>query len=171
MPQTFRSREGFTLLEVLAVVMLIPIMVIATWSVYIVGIKTSTSQMSRSGVKTEIDRAVIKMGTELRQAVSITSATAAGLTFTADTNGDGLVETIQYTWGGVAGNPLNRIGSITVPVIHSVTTAAFSYYNSSNALLGFPVTASQVKVVGIDVTASDNNETFRLRTNTEERDL
>ena len=171
MPPTFRSRDGFTLLEILATVMLIPIMVIATWSVYIVGMKTSTSQTVRSGVKTEIERALVIMGDELRQAVSITSATAAGVTFTADTNGDGLVETIQYIWGGVAGNPLNRIDTITVPAIHSVTSAAFTYYNSSNTLLGFPVTTSQVKVVNIDLAASDNNETFRLRTNIEERNL
>ncbi|MDP3804345.1 MAG: hypothetical protein Q8Q87_02195 [Candidatus Omnitrophota bacterium] len=171
MSLTFRSRDGFTLLEVMAAIMLIPMMVIAIWSVYDVGLKVSISQTVRSGVKTEIERAVVVMGDELRQAVSITSATATDVTFTADTNGDGLNETIQYSWGGVSGNPLNRAGTITAPAIHSVTSAAFYYYNSSNTLLGFPVTASQVKIVGIDVTAADSGETFRLRTNIEERNL
>lgn len=169
MPPISKSRYGFTLFELIVTVMLIPITIIALWSVYNVGLKVSASQTIRSGVKTEMQRAFVTMGDELRQAVSVTSATATGVTFTADINSDGLIETVAYSWGGVAGNPLNRTGTITAPVIHSVTSAAFSYYNSSNTLLGFPVTASLVRVVGINVAVLDRNEIFRLRTNIEER--
>ncbi|TBR18234.1 prepilin-type N-terminal cleavage/methylation domain-containing protein, partial [bacterium] len=157
------KRTGFTLMELIITCVLISILLGVIWLVYFAGFKSFDSQMSRSNIKGEAGRLLESMGNELRQTVSISSAQQTNLSFSVDTNGDGLNETIQYNWSGVAGDPLNQTwSSLVIPVISSINSLAFSYYDSNNSLLSFPVTASQVRLVAIDFTVSKADETFHL---------
>ncbi len=167
---------GFTLIELAISIVLISILLGAIYLVYDAGFRTTYQQWTRTGVKGEVGRAMITIGNDLRQAASVTSATETEVTFTVDADGNGVDETVQYTWGGVAGDPLNRVQSAPAPSytnleVSSVNSLAFSYYDATNTLLSFPVTASQVRRVVLDITVLDKQENFELRTSFRLRNL
>lgn len=162
---------GFTLIELLITVVLVSILLGSIWMVYDVGFRTFHTQMVRTSAKGEVGRLFINIAGELRQATSITGAQATNLSFTLDSDNNGIDETLQYAWSAVAGEPLNRISSVTTPVVNSVNSLAFSYYDANNNLLSFPVTPSQVRLVAIDISVTDKEETFHLRSNIELRNL
>ena len=163
--------SGFTLLELLVTITLISILLSAIWMVYNAGFKTFYAQGTRSGVKGETGRFLINISQELRKAVSLTSAQQASLTFTLDSDDNGVDETVQYIWSGVAGEALNRISGFTIPVVNSLNNISFSYYDANNSLLSSPVTASAVRLVAINLTVSDKDETFQLRSDARLRNL
>lgn len=165
MRQINKYKSGLTLIELVASVLLVSFILIAVWAVYNVGFKAFSGQETRVGVMPEVERALFELGSDLRQAVSVTSAQATSLTFTADTNSDGINETIQYAWGGAPSDPLNKVvSSVTRPVVHSVSSLVFTYYNSSNTLLSLPVTAANVRLVVITMTVTSGSESFTIRT-------
>jgi len=156
-------RRSFTLIELIIVCILVSILLGAIWFIYFAGFKSFDSQMSRSNIKGEAGRLLENIGSELRRAVSINTAQAADLSFSLDTDGDGLNETMQYSWSGASGEPLNQTwSSLVTPAISSINSLSFSYYDTNNNLLTFPVTASQVILVAVDFTALNGDETFRL---------
>ena len=104
-------RNGLTLIELTVTLVLISILVGAVWMVCNSGISVFYSQSTRTGVKGEAGKAFTTLNNELHQAVSITAATATSLSFTLDSDGDGVNESIQYSWSGTAGAPLNRIST------------------------------------------------------------
>lgn len=159
------TKAGLTLIELLISVLLISVMLGAVWVIYQTGFDVYYGQISRENIKSAASLAFISMTNELRQAFSVTAATITSLTFTADIDGNGVNETIQYTWSGLAGAPLNRVaGSSTAALIRSVSSLAFTYYGANNALLNFPVTPSQVRLVLMDATSVSGSESFHLRT-------
>lgn len=166
-----RENRGLTLIELIITIGLISVLLGAIWVVCNTGLKVFYNQWARVSLKGEAGRLSINMANELRQAGSITSAQQKILTFTVDLNGDGAIETIQYSWSGVSGDPFIRtqtapLPQVTKQVLRSVNALAFSYYGYDQNItpLSFPVTLSNVKLVAIDVTAADENETFQLRT-------
>jgi prepilin-type N-terminal cleavage/methylation domain-containing protein len=166
-----KHTPGFTLIELVITTVLVAIMLSAIWMVYNTGFKAFYSQWTRSGIKGELGRASVNISNELRAATAITSAQEESLSFTADSDSNGADETIQYTWSGVAGEDLNRVSSVTIPVVHSVSSLSFSYYDSNNNLLSPPVTASQVRLVALDITVAEEDETFQLRSKVKLRSL
>ena len=165
------TNQGFTLIELLITVVLASILLGAIWMVYSVGFKTFYTQWTRAGIKGQVGRTFINIAGELRQATSLTGAQQSSLNFSADTDNNGFDETIQYIWSGVVGEPLNRISNETIPVVNSINSLAFSYYDANNNLLSFPVAPSQVRLVAIDINVTDKDETFHLRSNIDLRNL
>ena len=163
-----QKRWGFTLVESILTIMLVTALLFALFYVFMGGLRTAYFQTVRRGAKGEMSVAMINLAKELRQAVSVTAAQAGSVTFTLDSDDNGQDETLQYVWSGSSANPLNRTQSFpspsyTVPVVQAVSNLSFSYYDSSNTLLSFPVTASQVRAVAADMTVSNLDETFHLR--------
>lgn len=171
MCRIYNRKAGLTLLEVLITVVLISILLSAIWMVYKAGFGTFYAQWTRTGIKGELGRALITASQELRQAASVTDAQARSLSFTLDTDDNGVDETIQYIWSGTTGEALNRISSSTTALVNSINTLAFSYYDANNNLLSFPVTALQVRLVAMDITVSSKDETFSLRLDVRLRNL
>ena len=165
------ANHGFAVIELLITVLLVSILLGAIWMVYSVGFKTFYTQWTRTGIKGEVGRTFINIAGEIRQATSVIVAQQANLNFSADNDNNGIDETVQYIWSGVAGEPLQRISSVTTPVVDSVNSLAFSYYDANNNLLSFPVIPSQVRLVAIDIIVTDKEETFHLRSNMELRNL
>lgn len=162
------SRNGkapaFTLIETLIVVALFSTLLVAMWVLYDIGFRLFSQEEIRAGARMEPVRALSILSRELRQAVSVTGAEASSLTFSADTDRDGADESIQYRWQGTAGQDLERISGATIPVVQSVQSLSFAYYDASNNLLNFPVTPSQARLVQADLTVLDRDETFHIRT-------
>jgi hypothetical protein len=59
----------------------------------------------------------------------------------------------------------------TAAVVNYVDSMAFSYYDSNDNLLTFPVTASQVRAVAVTITVTDGDETFTLRSKVKLRNI
>ena len=173
MSRIFRaSSQGMTLIELLMTLVLIAALLGSLWMTFDVIFRTFYSQDKRSEIKGEAGRQFFLMSQEMRQATSVTTAQTAAVYFTFDTDGNGTDETIQYSWSGTAGTPLQRTqGSVVVPVVNSVQTASFTYYDSSHNLLSFPVTLADVKLVALDLTVSSQDETFQLRSQVRLRNL
>jgi len=172
------TNHGFSLIELLIVLVLISLLLAGIWAVYNSGIKTFASQEGRSTIKSEAGRLFYNISPELRQALSLSAAQANSLSFAWDTDANGVEETIQYVWSGTAGEPLLRVLTSTVPalstshpVISAVNSLSLSYYDANNSLLSFPVTASEARAVAIDLQAKDNEEIFPLRTMVRLRNL
>lgn len=162
---------GFTLIELLISVVLVSVMLGAVWMVYDVGFKVFHDQFTLTGIKGEVGRLMTNISRELRTAASLTAAAEEDLTFTADSDDDGVNESVQYIWSGVPGEELSRVSSETMPVVRYVDSLSFSYYDANNDPLSFPVTASNVKEVALDITVIENDETFHLRSKVKLRNL
>lgn len=168
--QLRRGKYGFSLIELLIVLALVSLLLVGIWAVYNSGVKIFAFQEARSSIKAQSGRLFYNIAPELRQAVSLSSAQENSLSFAWDTDANGVEETIQYVWSGTQGEPLNRVLTSTVPslttthpAVSSVNSLSLSYYDANNNLLSFPVTASEVRAVAIDLQAKDNEEIFPLR--------
>lgn len=171
MYRIFRTRYGFTLIELLIALTLVFILVGAVLMVYDTGFKAFYTQEKGSTLQSQAAQVVAAFSGDLRGATSLTSATATAATFTADTDANGVDESIGYSWSGTAGDDLVRASTASVSVAHSVQSLALSYYDASENLLSFPATASQVRRVGFDLTLSDGDEAFRVRSSARLRNL
>ena len=157
------TKKGFTLFELIAAITLVSILLTAVWAVYSSGFKVFYGQEKRSAIKGEVSRLLIVLSRELRQASSLTAAQQTTLSFNLDTDDNGLDELIRYSWSGVTAAALQRISTYTASVVPAVKSLVFSYYEANNNILSFPVTASQVRLVAIDITAQSADETFQSR--------
>lgn len=164
--RTHKYQTGFTLIELVITILLVSFLLVAVWMVYDAGFKVFYGQARRSGITPEVEKALSEFGKDLREALSVTAAAEASLTITADTDSNGASDTIQYTWGGIPGDPFNKITAVTRPMIHSVSNLAISYYDANNDLLPFPVTVSQVRRVEINITVTSGSESFTVRSST-----
>ena len=115
-----QTPKGLTLIELLISSLLISIMLGAIWMIFHTGYTVFYGQYARQNIKDQASYAFLTMTNELHQAPSVTAATATSVTFTADLNNDGVNETVQYTWSGTAGQPLNRVvGTQTTGLVRS----------------------------------------------------
>ncbi|MBI2095316.1 MAG: hypothetical protein HYT89_04030 [Candidatus Omnitrophica bacterium] len=162
---------GFTLIELLIALALVFILIGAVLMVYVTGFRAFGAQERGSALQGQAAQAVAALSADLRGATSLAGAGAAAVTFTADTDADGVDEGIEYSWSGTAGDDLVRAAAASVPAAHSVQSLVFSYYDAGDNLLDFPVTASQVRRVGFDLTLSEADEVFRLRSSARPRNL
>lgn len=166
------NRAGLTLIELLISVLLISAMLGAIWMIFHAGFTVFYSSLGRQNIQGQASLAFTTMTNELHQASSITAATDKSIIFIADTNGDGLNETIEYNWSGTASAPLNRIvGSQRTALVRSVNNPSplsanplFDYFGANNTALGTTPTVSQVRLIAIDLYTTSGSETFHLRT-------
>ena len=165
------NSKGLTLSELIITLVLVFLLVGALGLIFFTGFKPFYSHQSRIGIKTEAANAFAIMSQELRQATSLTGAQSTSVTITADTDDNGADETIQYSWNGTSGSPLQRTDTQTMNVVSSVSSVTFSYYDSSYNLLSSPVVAANVRVVTVNLTAVSGDETFQLRSQTRLRNL
>ncbi len=171
MPRTPDRRHGLTLTELIITIVFLSILLGAIWMIYQGMFKSTYSQEKRTGIKAEMAHGFPTLALDLREASSLASAQQTSLTLQRDTDDNGVDETIQYTWSGTSGAPLQRVADVTIPLVNFVSSLAFSYYDANNNLLSFPVTASQVRLVAVNVTAANQDETLQLRSQTRLRNL
>lgn len=171
MCRIYKTGQGLTLIEVIITLVFLSLLLGAIWLIFDSVLRPFYSQEKRTDIKEEAGLSFYQLAQDLRQATSVTNAQQTNVTFTADIDDDGDDDTVQYDWSGTADAPLQRIADVTLPLVSSVNSLSFSYYNASDVLLSSPVTASQVRAVAVDLTTSTQNETFELRSRTRLRNL
>lgn len=165
------KRQGLTLIEMIITIVLFTFLLSAVSTIYHSIFKPYYSQEKRAGIKAEAARSLWKLAADLRQATSLTTAQATNLTLKMDTDNNGVDETIQYTWSGVAGDSLDRVADVTTPLVNSIDSLEFSYYDANSNELSSPVSISQVRMVAVDLTTKSGDETFQLRSQTRLRNF
>lgn len=165
MPRIFNIenfKSGFTLIELVLVIVLISILLGAITFTFVVGLRAWDVGMLHGGIKKEASYNLRIMSEELKQATSITTANQNSIIFIADLDANGVNETITYIWSGVVGENFNRTqGATTTALARNVQNAQFQYYDANNTLLSFPVTASSVRLVELTLQLKKENESIQ----------
>lgn len=166
------NMKAFSLIELIISIALISILLSFLTFSYLVAMRGWDAEMKRHSPRFEATKALERVGNEVRSMNSVSSALQNSVTFAEDVNSDGADETIIYSWSGVSGEDLNRQeGSVTTTLANNVTSFTLQYYDSSDNVLNFPVTASQVRVIQFNLTAAKSGESFALRTEFRPRGL
>lgn len=165
-----KKREGFTLIELFLTMGLLTVLLGAVTYTFVIGLRIGDVGMLAGGVRKEASYSLQIISEELRQATAVTAAGLHTLTFQADLDGNGVVDTITYSWPDpdTAENNLVRKQGTTPKTIlaHGVQNASFQYYDSTGAALGppFPVTASAVRIVGLTLQVAEEGESVKYET-------
>lgn len=167
-----RTRDGFTLIELIIVITVISFLLAGVAIIYVTGIKSWGSESLKVGVKEEARRALDVASEELEAAISITAATATSVTFTEDADGSGVDETYTYTWSGTVGDDLTRTkDGVSNILSRYVESFALSYYDTNDALLSFPVTSANVRRIVINLQVKKEDESVTERASVRPRSL
>lgn len=144
-------RRGFTLIELFLVMGLLTVLLGAMTYTLVMGLRLGDVGMLSGGVRKEASYSLRIISEELRQAIAVTAADLHALTFQADLDRNGAVETITYSWSGTPGDDLVRTKATeTAALANGAQDASFQYYDSSNAILGpLPLTPAQLRLVRV----------------------
>ena len=159
-----KKREGFTLIEMFLVMGLLIVLLGAVTYIYVIGLRVGDVGMLAGGVRKEASYSLRIISEELRQAIAVTAADLYTITFQADLDGNGIVDTITYSWSGASGDDLVRTQGVETQILaRGVQNASFQYYDSTSAALGppFPVIASAVRVVQLTLQAAKEDESVK----------
>jgi len=131
---------------------------------FVIGLRVGDVGMLSGGVRKEASFSLRIISEELKQAIAVTSADLHTLTFQADLDRNGVVDTITYSWSGTPGDNLVRTqGTATTALANGVKDASFQYYDSANTALGPPppVAASAVRVVQLTLQVAKEGESMK----------
>ncbi len=136
-------RLAFTLIEMSMSLVIFAIVLLASSSAILLAARGIPDGRARSSAMLLAARPLDMISSDLTFATSITSATATDLIFTVpDRTGDGVAETIHYSWSGTAGASLTRQvnSGAAAPIATGVQEFSFVYDKRSAAA---PTTYSQ----------------------------
>jgi prepilin-type N-terminal cleavage/methylation domain-containing protein len=156
-------KKGLTLIELMIVTVLISIIVAASAVVFLTGLKAWSSGRDRTEIREEAGLAMERMVRDLCQAGTITAATTAMITFTADVDNDSVNETVTFSRD--AGNNLIRtVDGAAITLTPDARALTFSYTDLNNNGT-VPVTQADrnnIRVVTIALTMNKADETYAL---------
>ncbi|UCB57588.1 MAG: prepilin-type N-terminal cleavage/methylation domain-containing protein [Candidatus Omnitrophota bacterium] len=156
-------RKGFTLLELIIVIIVFVIIAGSAMWFFAVGLRTWLSGMDRTEIRHDSALAMERMVRELTQTKSITIAQEDAITFIADVNDDGADESINLTT--VAGNLERKVTGVGTILARNVSNFQLAYYDLNDDLLSFPVLGADrdnVRVIEITLTMNKADETIVL---------
>lgn len=128
-------RRALSLIELVVSMTTASLLLAGTTSTIYLVMRASDPKYAPSVAALDGARCAADLAADLSYALSLTSATATGVTATIpDRNADGSPETIRYAWAG-AGQPLTREynGSAASAVLPSAQNFAIEYQPSSAA--------------------------------------
>ena len=152
---------GFTLVELLVTMVLTMVVIAPMYSVYENSSKNYTIQNEVTEAENNLRAAIGLLNYDLKTVgydptgtanVGITSATATGVTFTTDENGDGTIdagETISYSVGAADANghfPLLRGAGVVAENIQAIEF----YYNDTSTT---PADLTAIRKISVSVLA------------------
>ncbi|MDP2683407.1 MAG: prepilin-type N-terminal cleavage/methylation domain-containing protein [Deltaproteobacteria bacterium] len=168
-----QNHKGFTLIEMIMVIMLIGIIAAAIAVPLSQGVKGWFQATSREGITQSGRIAIERMAREIRNMARtaannpcILTATATSFSFSDSSGNITTCNTIQFSWAGVAGNPIMR-GADTLA--DNVSSMTIQYYDSNNqCMLAQPncpapigVTINTIRRLSIEIASTQGGETVR----------
>ncbi len=163
------QKKGFTLIELIIVIVFFTIFTgVVSWT-FVVGLRTWGSGRDRAYIRQDANLAIERMVREVSQASEIETAKADEIEFEADLDQDGSVETIRFDVSN--DDDLERTEVIAGPDIvvtmaPNVQTFSLGYYlDGDNDTLLTSVTGStrdDIRVVVMSLTLDDDDETITL---------
>ena len=104
-----KNPRGFTLTEVIMAVTILSLIWLGMQSAMLIAARATPGRNGINNSTLRAGMAMDQINADLSYAISLNSSTANLIDFNVpDRNGDGLAETIRYSWSGVAGDPLLR---------------------------------------------------------------
>jgi prepilin-type N-terminal cleavage/methylation domain-containing protein len=130
LPSSLLRRRAFTLVELVITLAVLALIMGALGSAVLVASRAAPDRASAADAVLSAEQGLDLIASELRYAQSVSQATPTSLTFTLpDRNGDGVAETVRYSWSAVAGTPLLRHfnGLPAAELLPDVQEFAFEY--------------------------------------------
>lgn len=130
----FKNIKGITIIELLVAIGILAIIMATIISAYSVGSKLFTSEMAKSDIYHEANKAIKQIGNDLRNCRQITSAESTRITFWIDSNGNGSLEAnemITYAWNGIEGANLVRTQPDNFTIVKNVNNFSLTYNSPS----------------------------------------
>lgn len=151
----YSNQRGFTLIEMIMVIILISIIASVAAMIILEGAKSYQKEVSFSDIHNQGRLAIERMAREIRLIRSATAADISTMTATNIVFNDVNGTNIQFSF---AGNTISRSGNT---LANNVQSLAFSYYQQDGTTVAG--SATLVWYVQIDLTTVNAGETLLLR--------
>ena len=160
-----KKRHGFTLLELTISMALISMIMAGVFMAFGVMMKIFVGETDQTDILIDADRSMSIITRELREAVSIVSASTREVVFwAADKNANGsreASETESFIWSGTSGTSLNRVVSPeTRPIAYNVKAFSLTYDNPSD-----------IKLINISLTLKKNDSMTTIESSVKLRNI
>jgi prepilin-type N-terminal cleavage/methylation domain-containing protein len=143
----FKNNKGFSLIELMVVVVILSLMVLGLVTFFTGGIRSWITGQGQLQAQREARQAMDQMVREIREASNIiaNSTTSIEINFITPWNTN-----LKYSWSGIK---WESIFKGTNPLINNVQNLTFKYFNNSDVEIIPPLTsdASKVSKVNIDL--------------------
>ena len=157
-----KSAKGFSLVEMLIVVLIISVIAGIISTVYITSVKSQKDILNKASSETNIRTSLYSITKDIREATGVLSATNNYLKFNADINNDSVSEDVEYILTGSSSvytlNKKVNGGSNIFIMDHITDSSIFSYFtDSSGSALQVPLSSqnlSAFKLVKINFTVN-----------------
>lgn len=156
-------KRGFTLIELIIVIVLFSMLAAATFWTFVVGLRAWGSGRDRAYIRQDANLAIERMVRELSQAKSFTIAQADQVKFDADIDNDDTDETVTFA---ISDSSLERtVDGTTTVLTPDLQTLEFSYRDLNDVAMALPITGNDrdnIRVIVMSLTLNEGDETFVL---------
>ena len=165
--------KGFTIIELLVVILALVILTGVTVNMYTLGLDLWNIGTNRSAIRSDLSQSMELISKNLRQATSINALTPSSVTFTADLGaGSTTYRVYLYNASDPEPNPPYTTSTYELRWAQSAVPYGSGAILASDVVQPTNAPFSQSgNVVTLDFTVSRNDSAVRLRTNVTPRNL
>jgi len=128
MIKLLQNKKGFSLIELMVVVVILGLMVLGLVTFFTGGARSWISGQSQLEAQRNARQAMDIMVREIREGESVSSGTPISITVDIPALGSDSAHSVTYAWSGIPGDPINREGN---PLINNVKKLEFTYPDAS----------------------------------------
>lgn len=157
------KKNGFTLIELIIVIVLFVMLAAAVFWTFVAGLRAWDSGWNRADVRQAGNLAIEIMTRELSQAKSFTVAQAGKVKFDADIDNDDSDETVTFAADdGCLKRTVDGIATVSTPNLQKLE---FAYRDLNDAAMTFPITGNDhdnIRGIVIFLILNKGDETIML---------